>query len=112
MKWKNYGLWVSISSVLYMVLEDLGYQIDLTRWETYVTGILGILAALGIISNPENGKGFFNAKTPPSSKLEDPPEEKENGGHVQQQPGQITDQASDQSFVDTQPYRRYPPNEK
>lgn len=63
LKWKNYGLWVSIASVMYMILKDLGLQIDLTQWETYVTSILGILVTLGIISNPESGKGFFNAKT-------------------------------------------------
>jgi uncharacterized membrane protein len=67
MKWKNYGLWVSIASVLYMVLNDLGLKIDLTEWQTYVTAILGILVGLGIISNPENGKGYFNAKKPPST---------------------------------------------
>lgn len=48
---------------MYMILKDLGLQIDLTQWETYVTSILGILVTLGIISNPESGKGFFNAKT-------------------------------------------------
>lgn len=63
MKWRNYGLWTSIASLLYMVFKDLGLQIDLTSWETYVTSVLGILVALGIISNPENGKGFFNKKT-------------------------------------------------
>ncbi|WP_207308563.1 hypothetical protein [Bacillus timonensis] len=60
MKWKNYGLWVSLASILYMVLKDLGMQIDLTTWETYVTAIIGFLAALGIISNPDKGKGFFD----------------------------------------------------
>ena len=60
MKWKNYGLWVSLASILYMVFKDLGVQIDLTAWETYVTAILGLLGALGIISNPDKGKGFFD----------------------------------------------------
>ena len=60
MKWKNYGLWVSLASILYMVFKDLGLQIDLTTWETYVTAIIGLLAALGIISNPDKGKGFFD----------------------------------------------------
>ncbi|MFS0824417.1 hypothetical protein [Bacillus sp. 1P02SD] len=60
MKWKNYGLWVSLASILYMVLKDLGMQIDLTTWETYVTAIIGFLAALGIISNPDKGRGFFD----------------------------------------------------
>ncbi|MFT4415841.1 hypothetical protein ACLM5H_18435 [Fredinandcohnia humi] len=68
MKWKNYGLWVSIASILYMVFRDLGVQIDLTSWETYVTAILGVLATLGIISNPEKGKGYFDRI--PSSPVE------------------------------------------
>ncbi|MEK5443987.1 MULTISPECIES: hypothetical protein [unclassified Fredinandcohnia] len=63
MKWKNYGLWVSLASILYMVFKDLGAQIDLTAWETYVTAILGLLGALGIISNPDKGKGFFDKIT-------------------------------------------------
>lgn len=45
-----------------MVINELGLTIDLTKWQTYVTVILGILMGLGIISNPENGKGYFNAK--------------------------------------------------
>ena len=62
---------MSVASLLYMVFKDLGLQIDLTSWETYVTSILGILVTLGIISNPESGRGFFNAKTPsqPSDQL-------------------------------------------
>ncbi|MDQ0230420.1 hypothetical protein [Metabacillus malikii] len=59
MRWKNYGLWVSITSLIYMVLNDMGYKIDLTKWETYVTVILGILVSLGVLSNPENGRGYF-----------------------------------------------------
>ncbi|MFC0270529.1 hypothetical protein ACFFIX_03540 [Metabacillus herbersteinensis] len=60
MKWRNYGVWLSLSSVFYMVLRDLGLQIDLTQWETYVTAILGVLGMLGIISNPEKGRGFLD----------------------------------------------------
>ena len=62
MKWRNYGLWVSMASVIYMVLRDMGMQIDLTQWETYVTAILGILATLGVISNPEQGRGYFTIR--------------------------------------------------
>lgn len=74
MKWKNYGLWVSIASLLYMIFKDFGLQIDLTAWQTYVTAILGILVSLGIISNPENGKGYFNAKVPPKTPGNSAPE--------------------------------------
>mgnify|MGYP005997829013 CR=1 FL=1 len=57
-KFKNYGLWISFTALIYMILEDLGYVIDPTRWETYVTLIVGILISLGIVSNPSNGKGY------------------------------------------------------
>jgi len=67
MKWKNYGLWISISSILYMVFRDIGIEIDLTTWETYVTAILGILATLGVIANPEKGRGYFQRKPKPST---------------------------------------------
>ncbi|MBE4909051.1 hypothetical protein IMZ08_13360 [Bacillus luteolus] len=62
MRWRNYGLWASIASLLYMFFRDMGLQIDLTQWETYVNGILGVLVALGIISNPEASKGYFKIK--------------------------------------------------
>ncbi len=62
MRWRNYGLWASIASLLYMFFRDMGLQIDLTQWETYVNGILGVLVALGIISNPEASKGYFQIK--------------------------------------------------
>ena len=57
-KFKNYGLWVAIAALFYLIFEDLGYTIDPTRWETYVTLIIGILIYLGIASNPKEGKGF------------------------------------------------------
>lgn len=57
-KLKNYGLWVAIAALFYMILEDLGFAIDPTRWETYVTLIIGILICLGIVSNPKDGKWF------------------------------------------------------
>ncbi|QNF29622.1 MULTISPECIES: hypothetical protein [Metabacillus] len=128
MKWKNYGLWVSIASVLYMVINDLGYQIDLTRWDTYVTALLGILVALGVISNPESGKGFFNAKTPtehvPTNK-NNPTNNSNYGNNETSQNEEITnldnpqdysehiDNSSDnQISEEITPYRRYPPDER
>ncbi|MEK3853451.1 holin [Cytobacillus sp. FSL H8-0458] len=61
-KLKNNGLWVAIAALFYLVLEDLGYQIDPTRWETYVTLIVGILISLGVVSNPKEGKWFGDDK--------------------------------------------------
>ncbi|MDR4887267.1 hypothetical protein RGU12_06805 [Fredinandcohnia sp. QZ13] len=112
MKWKNYGLWVSLASILYMVLKDLGMQIDLTTWETYVTAIIGFLAALGIISNPDKGRGFFdkipdtptealtqvaeqlqNQNEPPTSQ-QSMPQQNQYPSHVQQSQGSLQPQMS------------------
>jgi hypothetical protein len=116
-----------------MVLKDLGYQIDLTQWETYVTGILSILVALGVISNPENGKGFFNAKVPPSQSSNNPPNQIETPNNptnrmnelhsfpnqvkrqVQNLPdhsNQIVDSSTTQTTEEIVPDRRFTPNEK
>lgn len=88
MKWKNYGLWVSLASILYMVFRDLGVQIDLTTWETYVTAVLGILATLGIVSNPEKGKGFFDkVPTSPTEAITQVAQHLQNQGQQNQQIG-------------------------
>lgn len=130
MKWRNYGLWVSIASVLYMVLKDLGFTIDLTHWHTYVTALLGILIALGIVSNPESGKGFFNTKISPSSNTDHPintdlgiKEPSYQANRFDEQPvkqildpntqsNQITNSINSQDSEPLIPYRRNPPNEK
>lgn len=57
-KLKNRGLWISLASLAYLIVKDLGYEIDPTKWETYVSLILGILATLGIFSSPKEGKGY------------------------------------------------------
>ncbi len=124
MKWKNYGLWVSLASILYMMFKDLGMQIDLTRWETYVTAIIGFLAALGIISNPDKGKGFFdkipetpaeaitqvaeqlqNQNQPPSTGQQGMPPQIQNPGNAQQyqnNPQQQTNSIQPQHYQNVQ----------
>ncbi len=102
LKWRNYGLWMSVASLLYMVFKDLGLQIDLTSWETYVTSILGILVTLGIISNPESGKGYFNAKNPTQSS--------DQSINNQQQPS--LQETNTQTSNDEMPDRQYSPYEK
>ncbi|HZH58076.1 MAG TPA: hypothetical protein VEY70_00490 [Metabacillus sp.] len=107
MKWRNYGLWTSIASLLYMVFKDLGLQIDLTSWETYVTSILGILVTLGIISNPESGRGYFNAKTPTQSS-----DQSMNNQQLQQQNSVSNEMNSEISTDENTPDRQYTPYEK
>ncbi|WP_216773235.1 hypothetical protein [Metabacillus halosaccharovorans] len=107
MKWRNYGLWMSVASVLYMVFRDLGLQIDLTSWETYVTSILGILVTLGIISNPESGRGFFSAKTPPQL-----PDQSVNSQQSLQQNNVTNEMNAEIESDEMTPDRQYIPYEK
>lgn len=116
-----------------MVFKDLGLQIDLTQWDTYVTAILGVLVALGVISNPEDGKGFFNAKTPPSSIVNAPttqtdlstdslnglnesnplPDQAVNRSqNPPNNPNQLVDSSNTQTTQEIVPDRRYTPYEK
>jgi uncharacterized membrane protein len=57
MKFKNYGLWVALGSLLVMFLNDV-FHVAPVVTQPYVNTVLTILVAAGIVSNPEKGKGF------------------------------------------------------
>lgn len=57
-KFKNYGLWVSLISAVLMLLQAFGLKFDGPYVNEIVTGILGVLVACGIISNPSDGSGY------------------------------------------------------
>ncbi len=68
-RWRNYGLWVSIVSQLLLLAQLIGqvtglYEITDSLQQdivTIVNVILGILATLGIISNPTKpNSGGYN----------------------------------------------------
>jgi uncharacterized membrane protein len=61
-RWQNYGLWVAIASLLFMIVQDLGLHITPEKWNAYVDLILGILIMLGIVSNPKEGKWYKDDK--------------------------------------------------
>lgn len=90
-----------------MIFKDLGLQIDLTSWETYVTSILGILVTLGIISNPESGRGYFNAKTPTQ-----PLDQTINNQQLIQQNSDSSEKNSEIATDEMTPDRQYTPYEK
>ncbi|MBP3038055.1 holin [Bacillaceae bacterium Marseille-Q3522] len=56
-KWKNYGLWVALGSLVVMFLNDALHVTPETT-QPYVDVILSVLVAGGVISNPSNGNGF------------------------------------------------------
>lgn len=57
-RFKNYGLWVSLASLILMALQDAGVHITPEKFNAYVQSILGILVVLGIVSNPKEGKWY------------------------------------------------------
>lgn len=64
-KWKNYGLWVSLTAALLLVIQTVGavfgFQLAPEKYEEItaaVNALLAVLVVLGIISNPALGKGY------------------------------------------------------
>lgn len=57
-KLRNYGFWVAIISAALVIVQALGVNIDIPVVKEVLISICGILVMLGIISNPEKGKGF------------------------------------------------------
>lgn len=64
-KWSNYGVWVSLTAALLLVVQTVGaiFGVEFTpdkydEVTTAVNAVLGVLVVLGIVSNPEAGKGY------------------------------------------------------
>lgn len=68
-KWKNYGLWVSLVSAILLAVQAVGaifnFQLAPEKYDQImaaVNSLLGVLVVLGIVSNPEAGRGFLDKK--------------------------------------------------
>lgn len=57
-KLNNYGLWISLSALLCLILQDTIAGFDVGRYDLYVDTFLGVLIAAGIVSDPKTGKWF------------------------------------------------------
>ncbi|AIQ20716.1 hypothetical protein H70357_31655 [Paenibacillus sp. FSL H7-0357] len=64
-KWRNYGLWVSLTAAVLLGVQTVGVIFDVQftpeKFEEVmaaVNAVLGVLVVLGIVSNPEAGKGY------------------------------------------------------
>ncbi|MEK3699372.1 phage holin [Paenibacillus sp. FSL R10-2199] len=64
-KWRNYGLWVSLTAALLLGVQTVGviFGVEFTsdkydQVAVAVNAVLGVLVVLGIVSNPEAGKGY------------------------------------------------------
>lgn len=59
-RWQNYGLWVSLASVVGMII-NLKYPEFTGTWNDFYTVILTGLSTAGIISNPTTtNKGYID----------------------------------------------------
>lgn len=63
-KYRNYGLWLSIFALIPLVCEGYGLDILPKNYEEIITTLLAVLVALGVISNPKDGKGYTDVKEP------------------------------------------------
>lgn len=68
-KWKNYGMWVSLTAAVLLAVQAVGGIFGFTVTpEQYdgivaaVNAVLGVLVVLGIVSNPEDGRGYTDNK--------------------------------------------------
>lgn len=61
-RWRNYGLWLSISAFIPMMLEALGVKILPDNYNELVKAFLGILVLAGLINSPKEGKWFKDEK--------------------------------------------------
>ena len=60
-RWRNYGLWAALFSLLGLWLSDCGV-LDAGKYQQYINALLSLLAAAGIINNPSLGNGYFDDK--------------------------------------------------
>ncbi len=57
LKWRNYGLYVALGSLIGLFVNDMGLLAP-EQYQSYVDAALAVLVALGVISNPSKGQGF------------------------------------------------------
>ncbi|MBW6409126.1 phage holin [Clostridium weizhouense] len=59
-RFKNYGLWISIASLIPLILKCFGVEVIQGDYEQIVQAILSIFVMLGIVSNPMTESKWFN----------------------------------------------------
>ena len=58
-RFKNYGLWLGLFSLVGMILKDF-FGVDMVeeQYSAYIDTIMTVLICLGIINNPSHGVGY------------------------------------------------------
>ena len=78
-RFKNYGLWVAIFSLIPMILSSLGIKIIPEDYEKITTTILTIFATLGILNNPTTECKWYQDENKNENENEN---ENENGNRI------------------------------
>lgn len=61
-RFKNYGLWLSILSLVPLILKSFGIDVLPENYNEICSSILGILVLAGILSSPTQGNGYLDTK--------------------------------------------------
>lgn len=59
-KCKNKGFWISLVAAVVMVLQVCGLKIDAPVVNEIVSAVMGVLVVLGIVSDADRGRGYFD----------------------------------------------------
>lgn len=58
-RFKSYGLWISIASLVLIVLQQFYPLIDAGKYNHIVDAVLYVLVGLGVIDNPTTDNKFY-----------------------------------------------------
>ncbi|WP_315110081.1 phage holin [Clostridium intestinale] len=58
-RFKNYALWISVFSLIPLILEAFGLNIIPKNYNEIVTAILSVLVMAGIINNPSTESKWY-----------------------------------------------------
>ena len=61
-KMKNYGFWVSLGGAVVLLLQAIGFNVDIAYADSIITALCSLLVVLGIISDGDKGKGYIDKK--------------------------------------------------
>ncbi|QSQ09787.1 hypothetical protein H0A61_02168 [Koleobacter methoxysyntrophicus] len=62
-RWRNYGLWMSIASLVLVILQELGIDFSPEQYNEITKTVLYLLVLLGILNNPNTqNRGFLDDK--------------------------------------------------
>lgn len=62
-KFRNKGLWLSIVSLLFLILKKFGVIEDTGFWDIVTTTLASALVTAGILSNPTDGDFYDDIST-------------------------------------------------